>query len=152
MEYSKTQLGWFFLSLMIIGAIATCGLLFLDLGEIYISKTALWAILISCGVAALLFYQLRVSVSEKTLLLVYGIGIIRIKINIEKLQKVEIIRNPWYYGLLIRITTEGMLYNIQGLKAVKITHVKNGTAKTFMVGTAEPEKLKKAIEKLGIVN
>ena len=93
-----------------------------------------------------MFYQLKVTVSEKALKLVYGIGLIRIKKNPDKLHKVEVIKTPWYYGHLIRITAEGMLYNIQGLKAVRITHIKNGKKKSFMVGTTEAEKLKKVLE------
>ena len=93
-----------------------------------------------------MFYQLTVTVSEKTLKLVYGIGLIRFKKNLDKLHKVEVIKTPWYYGLLIRATAEGMLYNIQGFKAVRITLIKNGKKKSFMVGTPEPEKLKKVLE------
>ncbi|WP_159038497.1 hypothetical protein [Brumimicrobium mesophilum] len=52
-----------------------------------------------------------------------------------------------HYGLGIRFTAQGMLYNIQGLKAVKIKYISNGKSKSVMIGTAEPEILKEALEK-----
>lgn len=93
-----------------------------------------------------LFYKLKIEVDESTLRLTYGIGLIRIKFKIDELKYIEIIKTPWYYGLGIRITPKGMLYNIQGSKAVNIKYIRNGRNKSVMIGTPEPEQLKKALE------
>ena len=142
MTYSKKQIGWIFLLLMA----AICILFFIVFENGNIDQTTFYIVIISCIIASLLFYQLRVTVCGKTLNLVYGIGLIRIKKGLDELQNVEVIKTPWYYGILIRITDKGMLYNIQGLKAVRIMYIKNGEKKFFMVGTPEPERLKKTIE------
>lgn len=76
----------------------------------------------------------------------YGIGLIRIRFKIDKLEATQIIKTPWYYGLGIRVTPKGMLYNIQGSKAVEIKYLGNGKSKSVMIGTAEPELLVKALE------
>lgn len=97
-------------------------------------------------VVCLLFYKLIVEVDGRTLRLIYGIGLIRIKYKIDELERVEIIKTPWYYGLGIRITPKGMLYNIQGLKAVRIKYLRDGKRESVMVGSAEPEELMEALE------
>ena len=93
-----------------------------------------------------MFYKLTVELSDSTLKLTYGIGLIRIKFKIDELLQTNIIRTPWYYGLGIRITPKGMLYNIQGLKAIKIDYTSSGKRKSVMIGTPEPDQLKKALE------
>ncbi|SHM44909.1 hypothetical protein SAMN04488057_101487 [Cyclobacterium lianum] len=93
-----------------------------------------------------LFYKLTVELGESTLRLTYGIGLIRITFEMDQLLETEIISTPWYYGLGIRITPKGMLYNIQGSKAIKIDYMRKDKKKSVMVGTPEPGRLKKALE------
>jgi len=145
MIYSKKQTGVLFLLIMFIIMAATY-LVFFFKGNEFLSFQLTMTIIIACIIASLLFFRLKVTVSEKSLKLVYGIGLIRIIKTPDKLLKVEVIKKPWYYGILIRVTPEGMLYNIQGNKTVKITFTEDGTEKSVMIGSPEPEKLKKAIE------
>jgi hypothetical protein len=102
---------------------------------------------ILCFVICLLFYKQTVEIDGSTLKLIYGIGLIKLKFKIDQLERTEIIKTPWYYGLGIRITPKGMLYNINGSKAVKIEYRSNGKNKSIMVGTADPEQLKRALDK-----
>ena len=94
-----------------------------------------------------LFYKLTIKIEGTTLRLIYGIGIIRINFRIDELLDVETIRTPWYYGWGIRVTPKGMLYNIQGSKALRVKYRKNGKNKKVMIGTPEPELLKAYLEK-----
>lgn len=130
---------------MLLTAIAISIILIIKTGNDFYSQPIFLIVIISCIFVSLLFYKLTISVSNKTIKLVYGIGLIKITKNLDKLQNVEIIKIPWYYGILIRITTEGMLYNIQGSKGIRITYIENEKTKSFMVGTPEPEKLKKVL-------
>lgn len=93
-----------------------------------------------------LFYQLTIELNGSVLKLIYGIGLIRITFKIDRLVAVKTIKTPWYWGLGIRITPKGMLYNIQGSKAVKIEYISNSKSKSVMVGTPEPERLKQVLE------
>jgi hypothetical protein len=52
------------------------------------------------------------------------------------------VRNPWYYGWGIRITPDGLLYNVSGTRAVEIT-LTDGSK--LRLGTDEPEALCQAI-------
>jgi len=92
-----------------------------------------------------LFYKLTIELHGSVLKLIYGIGLIRIQFKIDNLVETRIINTPWYYGLGIRITPKGMLYNIQGSRAVEIKYLSNGKSKSVMVGTPEPERLKQAL-------
>jgi len=93
-----------------------------------------------------MFYKLSVELQGTKLRLIYGIGLIRFKFNIDQLECSEIITTPWYYGLGIRITPKGMLYNIHGSKAVRIEYITNGKRESVMIGTPEPEQLKNSLE------
>lgn len=146
MYYKKSQVGW------VIMGIFTPVILFL-----YLAYANQWGnnplpfvpFLLFTGLLIIicsLFYKLTIELDESTLKLTYGIGLIRIKLKIDELEHIEIIKNPWYYGLGIRITPKGMLYNIQGSKAVNIKYMGNGKSKSVLVGTPEPERLKKALE------
>lgn len=146
MKYKKSQIGWIIISLLL------TAIIFLSLAYTnqwgnrplpftpYILLTLLFS-----GICAL-FYQLTVEVNGSTLKLIYGIGLIRIRFAIDKLEETKIIKTPRYYGLGIRITPDGMLYNIQGTKAVKISYTTNKKKKSLMIGTTEPEKLIRVLE------
>lgn len=146
MKYKKSQVGW------VVTGLLVSFVLFMYLG--YESQSG--NIPLSLGSFALvaglfiiiggLFYKLTIEFDESTLKLIYGIGLIRIKFKIDELEYIEIIKTPWYYGLGIRVTPKGMLYNIQGSKAISIKYIRNGKSKSVMVGTPEPELLKRVIE------
>lgn len=95
----------------------------------------------------LLFYKLTVSIKKNEIILAYGIGLVKRKIQIKQLIEAKSIKTPWYYGLGIRFTPKGMLYNIHGLKAVKLDYYNGKENKTVMIGSAEPDLLKAAIKR-----
>lgn len=93
----------------------------------------------------LMFYGMRTTIDDEKITLKYGIGIISIKFDLSNIRSVTIVRNPWYYGIGIRIIPGGMLYNAHGFDAVEI-QFKNKKHKV-RIGTAEPEILQYEIEK-----
>lgn len=146
MNYCKSQLGWFIIVIFIpiigfnfLAYINQWGSNPLPL-NVFLIMTAAFILIAS------LFYKLTVTFDGSMLKLSYGIGLIRIKFHFDKVEAVNIIETPWYWGFGIRITPKGMLYNIHGSKAVEIVYVKNGKQKSVMVGTPEPEQLKRALE------
>jgi hypothetical protein len=146
MIYKKSQLGW----LLIAFVSATLLFLFLAyLGQWGDNPIPLVPFLLLAAlfvVIYLLFYKLTIEIRGSELRIIYGIGIIKIVLKIDELISVEEIITPWWYGLGIRITPKGMLYNIQGLKAVRLEYVSKGNVKSVMVGTAEPEKLARVLK------
>ena len=93
---------------------------------------------------ALLFYGLKITVTDDLIQLKYGIGWIRKTIKLEDIKSVELVSNPWYYGLGIRVIPNGMLYNVHGLEAVELTF--NNKSRVIRIGSPECEQLKMELE------
>lgn len=92
---------------------------------------------------AVAFSSLTVAVTFSSLVFWFGPGILRKTVSLEDIERVEAVRNPWYYGVGMRITPRGMLYNVSGLSAVEITQRSGGR---FRLGTDEPERLCRALQ------
>lgn len=147
MYYEKAQFARIWTIALLLGAIATV-VFFLTMeegGDKALSSAILLSSLLLC--ILLLFYQLKVSLKKDRIALSYGIGLIRINLKIDKVLMVEEIKTPWYYGFGIRFTPKGILYNIQGTKAINLVYEYNGRMKKAMIGTEEPQKLMEAIQK-----
>ena len=93
----------------------------------------------------LLFYGLRTTINDRHITLKYGIGIITIRIALSDIKKTKVVRNPWYYGIGIKVIPKGMLYNAHGFDAVELRLHKG--KKRVRIGTAEPLILKYEIDK-----
>jgi len=103
---------------------------------------ALIALAVS-AVLVLLFHSLRVEVDRDALRLSYGIGVVRKRFDLTSLRDAYAVRNKWWYGLGIRLTPHGWLYNVSGLDAVEIVRT---SGKKFRVGTDEPQALVTALK------
>ena len=90
----------------------------------------------------LLFLSLTVSIDDSSVELRFGIGLIRRRIPLERIESARAVRNSWWYGLGIRLTPHGWMWNLQGLDAVELTYREGGR---FRIGTADPEGLAAAI-------
>jgi hypothetical protein len=96
-------------------------------------------------VVILLFYGLKITVTNEEITLKYGIGWIHKTIALQDVQSVKTVRNPWYYGLGIRVTPKGMLYNIHGLDAVELAF--SNKKRMVRIGSPESHRLKLEIER-----
>ena len=107
-----------------------------------------WVTVIAGGIMVLMlaiFSTLTVSVRQDALRICFGpIRAFKKIWPIYGIASVIMVTNPWYYGWGIRWTPYGPLYNIAGFEAVEVTLV---SGKKIRIGTDEPDKLKRAIEK-----
>ena len=90
-----------------------------------------------------LFSTLTVRVGGGVITVQFGVGIIRKRFRLSDVESYAKVRNPWYYGLGIRYTPRGWLYNIYGLSAIELV-MKNG--KTCRIGTGDPEGLVRSLD------
>ena len=97
------------------------------------------------ALVVLMFYGLKITVTDDRIKLQYGIGIIRITLDLSEVRSVRIVRNKWYYGWGIRIIPKGMLYNTHGLDAVELSF--HNRARIVRVGSPEVEILQYEIKK-----
>lgn len=74
----------------------------------------------------LLFYKLTVTIDDKSISVIFGIGLIKkiLLISDLDLSAIELIKTPWYYGIGLRITPHGILYNTKTGFAIKLTSSK----------------------------
>ena len=144
MKYTERQIGW----IVIVPALGILVLLLIfyinQWGNNPISYTGLLIMSSIFIISLLLFFQMRISVDNEKIRISYGIGLIKKIIDIHNIERIEIVRNKWYYGLGIRILKNGWLYNIQGLNVIELK-LKNSKS-TIRIGTADNKKLKKEIE------
>ncbi len=98
-------------------------------------------------IALLFFYKLKIVVNDDGIKIIFGIGLIRINIKPDKVYSIRVTKVPWYYGLGIRYTTLGKLYNIQGTEVVEIKYLISKKEKTVLLGSNKCEDLKNVLEK-----
>ncbi len=142
-EYEHTQAGTlmrlvFGSAVVISGGVAVLTALN-DLSSAFI-PIGVTTVLAAC---AFLFHALTVSVSRDTIVLRFGIGLIRKRFAATEIQRAVTVSNRWYYGWGIKLTPHGWLYNVSGFDAVEIL-LSNG--RKYRIGTDEPEELCSAIE------
>ena len=93
----------------------------------------------------LLFYGMTTIISDDRITVLYGIGLIRKRIHIDKILSVQSVENSWYNGLGIRMISNGVLYNIDGKHAVELKF--KHTNKVIRIGTKNSTQLKRKIIK-----
>jgi hypothetical protein len=96
------------------------------------------------AVVILMFYGITVIVTDKYLKIKIGIGIISKKIDLSTIKSVTVQKYPIYCGYGIRITSNGVLYNVSGRHAVEL-RIRN-KKDAILVGTNDWDNLKKVIE------
>lgn len=146
MKYEKSQTGWFMVGIFLLIFIHLTIAYYFQLGNKPLSTTAFATLVVVFIIILLCFYRLKICVDDVGIHIIYGIGLIRIKIAPTKVVQVKIVRNPWYFGWGIRFTNKGMLYNIQGSSAVEISYI-DGKNKTVRIGTDDPLALKEFLER-----
>lgn len=92
-----------------------------------------------------LFYGMTTIVKEDKITIIYGVGIIRINIKIQRIRAMREVLNPIYYGWGIRFFPNGILYNISGRKAVEISF--HDSKRVVRIGSRFPGALLTEIDK-----
>ena len=91
----------------------------------------------------LLFGWLRVYITDRTLVVSFGVGLVKRRIPLDSIAESEVVRNKWWWGFGMRSTSTGWMYNVSGLDAV-LLHLDDD--KTFRVGTDDADGLAKALQ------
>ncbi len=145
-SYRSVQHGYvvigIFMSLIVFMPIAY----FLKLGS---NPIPLPAMLIMTGLFVTLlmfFYKLTLIVNSEGIKIIYGIGLIRKTIKPDLIKGVRTTSVPWYYGMGIRLTPKGMMYNINGFNVVELKYQIGESDKTVLIGTHRGEELVNALK------
>jgi hypothetical protein len=130
--YRHTQVGY---TTIVSLGIALLGILY---WAALMPRPALIAATVSLVVVLVLFSTLTVIIRDQTVEVFFGPGLIRRRIPLGRIRKVEAVRTPWYYGWGIRLTPHGWLWNVSGLGGVEMQF---NDGKKFRIGSDEPERL-----------
>lgn len=97
-------------------------------------------------VCLLVFYKLTIEVNEDTISFKLGLGWFRKTYKISDIESCNPVRNPFFYGIGIRIIPEGFLYNVSGLRSIEL-RFKNKKS-VVRIGTDKPEEICQLIQSL----
>lgn len=109
------------------------------------SSPVLWVTLAVAGATGLIFGSLTVEVDHERLTFWFGPGVFRRSYALSDVQSCKTVANPWWYGWGIHLTPAGWLYNVSGRQAVEVAL---RSARTFRLGTDEPEQLCGMIQRM----
>jgi hypothetical protein len=92
--------------------------------------------------ASLIFTRLTITITNKHIEAAFGFRAFVQKMTLEDIDpsKIEIIKTPLSYGIGLRMTPKGTLYNTRHGKSLHITS-KDGK-KTFFIGSKNAEEIK----------
>ncbi len=137
MRYRHTQTGWVTLTGMAAGLVIV-GVALVNADENWIALAVL-VLLITAMVA---YSSLTVTLTDDTLEMRFGPGLIRRRYRLADVESSRVVRNRFYYGWGTRLTPHGWLYNVSGLDAVEVQFK---TGRKVRIGTDEPQALDTAI-------
>ncbi len=97
-------------------------------------------------ICLLLFYKLTIIVDSKTVSFKLGIGLIGKSYNISNIKSCTPVSNSIFYGIGIRMLSNGWLYNVSGLKAIELQF--NSKKSIIRIGINQPDKISQLIQSL----
>jgi len=144
-DFREFQFGWLIFVFLIPVQALIVFLYMNKIGSRPMDSTSVVLINIVLVLPYFLFYGLTTTIAKETIIVSFGIGLIKKKILLTRVTAVEKVINPWYYGWGIRIIPKGMMYNISGAKAVELRF--NDTTRVFRIGTKDSVRLQEEIKK-----
>ncbi len=139
--YKHTQTGWLVIALALFLMIILPFLLPRGYGMLIMMNIC---VSVAIGLLLLLlFSSLTVTVSKEMLKVIFGIGLITIKIPLNDVTAVKAVKNNWWWGWGIHgYPGKCWLFNVSGFDSVEVS-TKSGMK--YLIGTDEPDKLSSAI-------
>jgi hypothetical protein len=134
--YRHRQIGW---TIIIVLGLAT---LFAAAAGLETLRPGLLLIVAVTILTGLLFSSLTIEVTESELVWFFGPGFLKRRVARSEIAFAVTARNKWWWGWGVHLTSQGWLYNVDGLEAVEITQ-KDG--ESFRLGTDEPQALARAL-------
>ena len=144
-DYKEFQFGWLIIVLVIPTQLLITYFFINDMGNKPFTVTGFIIVSSLLLLACLFFYGLTTKVSVDKITVVFGIGVPRRAIAINRIKSVEQVKTPWYYGWGIRYFPGGVLYNISGAYGVELKF--KDTENVIRIGSKNPHQLKQEIAK-----
>ncbi len=145
-SYKFTQRGTFSVIILSV-SIIFCILMWIFIGPAeLIPSLILGFVVLVLAVFLMSFYKLTVEVNEKYLKFSMGIGLFGKKFPLSEISGCKAVKNPLWWGIGIRLTPEGWLYNVSGRNAVELKF--NSGRGSIRIGADNPEELASVVNRL----
>lgn len=144
-EYQEFQFGWLIFIFVIPGHLFILYAFINGMGSRPIDTSGIIIANIVFSSIYLLFYGMKTKITEETIIVSFGIGLIRKKIKVSRITSIKYMPNNYLYGWGIRFIPNGMLYNISGSEAIELKF--NDSERIFRIGTQNTDTLKAEIMK-----
>jgi hypothetical protein len=142
--YKKKQIGWIIIVIFVPVMLSIVSMSFFMKGSTAVAINV--AVFITLLVCLFIFNSLTVEIDDFYFRFKFGTGLIRKKYKLSDIESCEPVKNMIISGWGVRRMRDGWLFNVSGVKAVKIKF-KNRTERVY-VGTAEPEVVVEVLSKL----
>jgi hypothetical protein len=87
----------------------------------------------------ILFYGLKPIVNQNSITLLFGIGLVRKHIPLQRIESISPTKNNHLYGWAIRFSRGGILYNISGSEALELQF--KDLSRRIRIGTQNTDRL-----------
>jgi hypothetical protein len=144
-EYKEFTFGWIIFAFVVPIQILLAYLYVYNIGDRPLDLNGFILTSLVIILVEVLFYGLTTKVTSDMIVVSFGIGLIRNKIDLKRIEAVKAVETPWYYGWGIRMIPNGVLYNISGTAGVELKF--KDTNRRFIIGTKKPLVLKFEIDK-----
>lgn len=145
--YNQTQKGKFVTTLISIVAISVLTIFLLQMGENPLPWEVMVLLMAIFIFIILSFYKLTITINKEKIVAKFGVGWIKRSIKISDIDysSIEEVKVSSLYGIGIRLTPHGLLYNVKTGNAIKI---KSENGKTFFVGTDDFNTINSVLKSL----
>ena len=141
-----TQFGWSIVVALVLAILLMLSILIIvgfDKIPLLVIFGFVTAILVFCIV---FFYKLTIIIDQDYISFSFGVGLFSRKYRLAEIKSCVPVRNSFLDGIGIRITPDGMLYNVSGFKAIELTF-KNKTQRV-RIGTDKPDEIAEYLNSL----
>ena len=132
--YIHRQFGWFTVFALTAMAVWFAFVAALSPGD----RGNFQSIFLMIAALQLAFYQLTTIVTESTLTVRYGIGLLAFRFPLSEITQITERSVPWYAGYGIRWVGDAWLFNVSGNDAIEVTFA---SGRKVWVGTDDPDGL-----------
>ncbi len=132
--YIHRQFGWFTVFALTAMAVWFAFVAALSPGD----RGEFQSIFLMIAALQLAFYQLTTIVTESTLTVRYGIGLLAFRFPLSEITQITERSVPWYAGYGIRWVGDAWLFNVSGNDAIEVTFA---SGRKVWVGTDDPDGL-----------
>jgi hypothetical protein len=138
-----TQTGTFSILVLLPCLILTITLLFIVGFEETITIVIFSFCILTFLICLLIFYKLTITIDDTNLTFIMGTGLIRKSFQLSDIESCKPVRNSPMWGIGIRMTSFGWLYNVSGLDAVELSF-KNRKSR-IRIGTDRPDEIAEVV-------